>query len=545
MIQAPVVQTLEEDSGGEPWTLALRPAVCVILLALAVLTIGFGVWPSGPASDLLDFRMTSLGFSGLALATGLIGLVVVLSRPRQRTAKAGLLPYHEASPAPGGRERFLTNLAQRITSHSEAGPRLALHLIDIDRFRRLNALLGEAAGDAFLQDVTEKLRLIVENAEDLARIGDDEFALIQVGADGARHTEIFARRIRNALDDACAEVPTHARPGASIGAALFPEHAGDPVQLLQCASAGLELAKRNGGGQFRLYSTETAAAADERLDMEQAIREGLKQEWFDLLFQPQYDLHTRRLVGFEAMARLNHPERGELLPDDFIPVAEEIGLIQPLGAWIIAEALAAAADWPVHLTLSINVSAAQFHEGDVAETIVQALAKSCFEGTRLHVEISEGLLWQASESVRQQLRRLRRRGVRLVLDDFGIESSQLQALVRSTCDAVKLDRSFVGRVGTEPEANAVVRGLIKRAEAFDLPVLAEGVERAEQAHFLMSHSCHKVQGFLFGEPTHSRDLAALVAKDLRNGLAQRELEAASPDTRFHPSASRAASRMSR
>jgi diguanylate cyclase (GGDEF)-like protein len=419
-----------------------------------------------------------------------------------------------------------------------------LHLVDIDRFRRLNDLLGEAAGDAFLRDVTERLKQIAANAEDLARIGDDEFALIQMNAGGARHAEIFARRIRNTLDDACAEVPPHARPGASTGAALCPEHDADPRKLLHCASAALDASKRSGGGKFRLHSAEIARAAGDRVSIEQAIRDGLEQDRFDLLFQPQYDLQTRRLLGFEALVRLNHPELGEVLPDDFISIAEEIGLIEPLGAWIIARALATAADWPVHLTLSINVSAAQFREGDVAARIIHELASSCFEGSRLNVEIPEGLLWQASDSVRRQLRRLRRRGVRLVLDDFGVHSLQLQALVRSTCDAVKLDRSFVAPVGQELEAEAVVRGLVDTAEAYGLPVLAEGVERAEQAHFLMSHSCRKVQGFLFGQPTHPRDLAAIVAKDMRNVMVEREVDAA-PERRIYPSASRAASRMSR
>jgi EAL domain-containing protein (putative c-di-GMP-specific phosphodiesterase class I) len=255
-----------------------------------------------------------------------------------------------------------------------------------------------------------------------------------------------------------------------------------------------------------------------RLQMERAISDGLQQGWFELHFQPQYDLHTRRLTGFEALVRMNHPELGELLPAEFVPVADESGLIQPLGEWIIREAFATAVEWPQHLCLSINISLAQFRHGDIANTIVNASTKAGLACSRLRIEISETVLLAQIEAVNDQLRRLKSRGAAIVLDDFGTEISRLKLLSRSSVDAVKIDRTLVEHVGQEPASDNLIRGLIGTAQSFDLDILAEGIERAEQAHFLMSNDCRKVQGFLFGRPTRKRDLAAIIAKDLKNAI---------------------------
>ena len=341
-----------------------------------------------------------------------------------------------------GREKFLATLAAQLEAHAAAGRQLALHLVDIDRFRLVNDMLGEAQGDQFLRSVAERLLVLVENPDRLARIGDDEFAVLQQETGGARHAEIYARRIEDTLKDACAQIPRHARPGASIGVAVAPEHGQDAAALLHSASLALRAAKKAGGDTFRLYAREMEMGIETRLQMEKMLSEGLHQGWFELHFQPQYDLRSRRLTGFEALVRMNHPEEGELQPDAFLPAAEQSGLIQPLGEWIVREALTVASEWPQHLTLAINVSTAQFRHGDAAGTILSALASSGFDGARLHVEISEAILLDDTDSVRDQLKRLKRAGVTIVLDDFGIDSSRLQSLARSACDAVKIDRTL-------------------------------------------------------------------------------------------------------
>jgi len=217
---------------------------------------------------------------------------------------------------------------------------------------------------------------------------------------------------------------------------------------------------------------------------------------------------------------MNHPELGELLPGAFLPAAEESGLILPLGEWIIREALATAHEWPDHLTLSLNISPAQFQHGDIAETIATALAKTGMQGARLRLEISESVFQGDQKRISAQLGRLKGTGATIVLDDFGLSRSSLMSLSSLPCDAVKLDKSLIERVGEEPEIESLVRSLIGTAQSFDLKVQAEGIERVEQAHFLMSNDCQNVQGYLFGRPAHVGDLAAIIAKDMRKSIGE-------------------------
>ncbi len=455
-----------------------------------------------------------------AAAIVVAGLAFVLFRrfgPSRRKTPAA---YADAAIALGGRQDFLRMLASQLDAHVKSGRQLAVHVVDIDRFRAVNEVLGEAEGDAFLKLVSERLLVLVDRADRVARIGDDEFAVMQPEAGGARHAEIYSRRLQEALKDACAQVARHARPSASIGVAVSPDHGDDPAKLLHSASLALHAAKKVGGSTVRLYSREMDMALETRLQLEHAISEGLHQGWFDLHYQPQYDLGTRRLTGFEALVRMNHPKLGEVPPTVFIPVADASGLIQPLGEWIIQTALATAAEWPSDLTLSLNISLAQFRNGDVAGAILHALTSSGFQGSRLRIEVSEAVLLENTEAVNEQLKRLRSRGIAVVLDDFGLDMSRLKLLSRSPCDAVKLDRSLVERVGEVPEIEVLVRSLIGTAQSFDLDILAEGVERAEQAHFLMSNDCKKVQGFLFGRPAPAIELAAIIAKDARNAFGE-------------------------
>jgi EAL domain-containing protein (putative c-di-GMP-specific phosphodiesterase class I) len=317
-------------------------------------------------------------------------------------------------------------------------------------------------------------------------------------------------------------MPRHARPGASIGIAVAPDHGETAAKLIHSASLALREAKMAGGDTFRVYARAMEMALEACQQREKAIGDGLHQQWFELRFQPQYDLRTRRLTGFEALVRMNHPELGELLPADFLPAADESGLIQPLGEWIVRDAISTAAEWPRHLGLSINASLAQFLHGDIANVVQHALVNAGLQGSRLRLEVSEAVFLAQSATVNEQLRRLKSRGVQIVLDDFGVDNSRLQLLSGSMCDAVKLDRSLVENLGAEKSTEALLRGLIGTAQSFDLDILAEGVERAEQAHFLMANDCEKVQGYLFGRPSRKSELAVIIAKDMRNAMAGHE-----------------------
>ena len=520
----------EDESGRDSRLMLLLLAFALVLVAV------YASWMTGMGglvrAWIVGLFESPLPLAGAAAAILVLGGAVVMLRRRRRQAKAKAKPAKpvEAPVNRVSRDEFVRTLGTQVEAHEKSGRQLAVHLIDIDRFRKVNEILGEAEGDAFLRLVTERLLVLVNQPDRLARVGDDEFAVIQPEVGGVRHAEIYARRIQETLKDACAQVPRHARPGASIGIAVYPDHGDDTGEAYHCAALALHAAKTAGGGDFAIYQRELEMEITARLEMEKAVSDGLHQGWYELHYQPQYDLVTRRLTGFEALVRMSHPDLGSLAPASFLPVAEESGLIQPLGEWIARDALTTAADWPEHIALSVNVAAEQLLHGDFAGSIVNMLSQTGVDGARLRLEISESLLLAQSSAVEEQLQRLRSRGIAIVLDDFGLDRSRLQSLARTACDAVKIDRTLVERLGEEPEAENVVRSLIATARAFDLEVVAEGIERPEQARFLLSHDCRNVQGFLFGRPVPASDLGAIIAKDMRKGSEEEARAPAKPRT---------------
>jgi diguanylate cyclase (GGDEF)-like protein len=522
----------EGESGRDSRLKPILLAVAVVLVAgYAAVVTRMGDFVKQWISGILGADLPMIPIAG-AIA-GVVVLVLAYLVLRRRGAgkpkKAKPAEVTDALAKLAGRQEFFKTLETQIDAHAKSGRQLAIHLIDIDRFRAVNEVQGEAEGDAFLRLLSERLLVLVNHADRLARVGDDEFVIIQPETGGARHAEIYARRIEETCKDACAQVPRHARPGASIGVAVYPDHGTDAGKLMRSASMALDAAKKARGNRFCVFSRAMEMEVEARLQMEQAISDGLHQGWFELNYQPQYDLQSRRLTGFEALVRMNHPEMGELLPDAFLPAAEGSGLMQPLGEWIIREAVTTAKDWPAHLALSINLSVAQLRHGDVAGTIINTLSQAEMDPARLHVEVSEGVLLDDTGAIAEQLLRLKTRGVTIVLDDFGLDSSRLKALARLACDAIKLDRSLIEHVGEEPETENLVRGLIGTAHAFDLGVMAEGIERAEQAQFLVANDCPNVQGFLFGRPIAAQDLGAVIAKDMRNVSGEPEAASDSAD----------------
>lgn len=528
MIRNSAPSTPGEETGRETrLKLALLAVALVLVAGYAATVTSMGEMTARQIGVILhsDAALLAIGLIGAAAAAGGLGHLFLHGRIWRSKPKGP--DVSEVIAKLAGRKEFQKVLDAELEANAKTGRQVAIHIVDIDRFHAVNEVHGEEEGDAFLRIVTERLLVLVNRPDRLARIGDDEFVVVQPEAGGARHAEIFARRIHEAVKDACAHVPRHARPGASIGIAVAPEHGTSAAKLMRSASLALREAKRAGGDAIRIYAREMEMLLEARLKMEKAISDGLHHGWFELYFQPQYDLGSRRLTGFEALVRMNHPEMGVLLPSVFVPVADESGLIQPLGDWIVREAFSTAAEWPRHLTLSINVSMAQFRHSDVANSIIHALANSGLAAARLCIEVSEAVLLAQFEPINEQLRRLKSRGVRIVLDDFGVDNSRLQLLPGSPCDAVKLDRSLIERVGQGQEVGNLVRGLIGTAQSFKLDILAEGIERPEQAHFLMSNKCEKVQGYLFGRPTRTTELAAIIAKDLRKAIPKDEAPPAS------------------
>jgi diguanylate cyclase (GGDEF)-like protein len=492
----------------------------ILLAATVIIVVGHGLTLTrlgAGAGVLLDLALSPLATITTAIAAiATMGSLLVLAR-RRELARNPPSPAEEPAPLAvmQGRTELNETLDRLLAEHQVAGRQLSLHLVDFDRFGDLNALLGEAEGDAFLRAVAERLLVLVEQTECLGRIGDDEFAIIQPETGGARHAEIYAKRIEDTLKDACAQVSRHARPAPSIGVAVAPEHGETAARLFHNASLALRSAKRKGGGGFRVFTRDLEMGVEARLQLERAISDGLLQGWFELRFQPQYDLQSRRLSGFEAVVRMKHPQRGELLPGEFLPVAEDSGLIQPLGEWLVREAVTAAAEWPTHLTLTVGISPAQLLQGDAAAMILATAAQSGFDPSRLVVAIPETAIVAPSESLADQLQRLKGRGAAILIDHFGGNGSNLRSLSLLPGDAVRLDDGLMRQIGENTAAEDLLRGLIGTARSFGLAIMAEGVEGVAQAHFLMANGCHLVQGFLFGRPCSAAEVAAIINKDFR------------------------------
>lgn len=501
-----------------------------IKLALLLLALGL-VWAYAAQLGVLPWDFTALlkrlreptpemavqlvviaGSLGL-IATAAILIVRIVAEKRAQVATDVLAKLST-------RQQLIDTLSGELKSHHRDGRQLALHILDIDRFRLVNEVLGEAEGDAFLRAIADRLIRLAEPGFLISRTGDDEFAIVQPGIGSVRNAEILARRVEDSLTELCHAVPHHVRPSVSLGVAIAPGNGNEPLRLLHCAALALREAKLSGGACLRLYTRDIEMVVEARLRLEAAIAEGLEQNWFSVHFQPQYDLKNRRLTGFEALARLDHPQMGSIAPAMFLPIAEETGLVRQLGDWVFEEAITTASEWPEQLSLAVNLSTAQFQAADLSRRMLEILTRCGFDPRRLRLEISESVIAEKRDVSARQLDEFRAAGITIVIDDFGIAGLGFEALARSPCDAIKIDRTFMHRIGEDPAVDLAVRGLIKTANVLDLEVVAEGVERAEQAHFLMSNDCRDVQGYLFGRPAAPSEVAAIIAKDLRKTIAE-------------------------
>ena len=404
------------------------------------------------------------------------------------------------------RERLNAAL-QLAATDGAAG--FAVLCIDLDRFKAINDTLGHATGDWLLQLVAARLQDLVREGDTVARVGGDEFMLIQLGVRDPQQAVVLAERL---VSDVAAPFVLGEREvhiGASVGIALGPLHGTAPDSLLSFGDIALYEAKALGRGQVRLFTPDMDQVRRRRAELERDLRQAIADRELHLCFQPQFALASGRLVGAEALLRWTHPERGPVPPSEFIPVAEESGLIDALGLWVLRTACRAAAEWPGDLRVAVNVSPAQFHAGDLTDTVRGILGVSGLRPDRLELEITEGVFMQDSDMTRTALLGLKALGVRITLDDFGTGYSSLSYLRRMPFNKIKVDRSFVAALGQDPSALALVRSIIGLAEVLGLETNAEGVETAAQAQLLREEGCQEVQGFYFGRPMPENEFRAL------------------------------------
>ncbi|OAS25504.1 diguanylate cyclase [Methylobacterium platani] len=386
----------------------------------------------------------------------------------------------------------------------------AVLLVDLDRFKPVNDTLGHPVGDALLQKVADRLRAMVRAGDTVARIGGDEFVVLQAGVSTPGEAQALARRVVDLVGRTYMIEGQLLSIGASVGVALAPADGQDADRLLKNADLALYRAKLDGRSTFRFFEPAMDARMQARRRLELDMRQALARREFELHYQPQLNLADERLVGCEALIRWRHPERGLVSPLDFIPLAEEIGLIVPIGEWVIRQACRDAAGWPQPLAVAVNVSPAQFKSDRLVETIVSALANTGLPAARLEIEITEGVLLQDNEKTLHTLHRLRDLGVRVSMDDFGTGYSSLSYLRAFPFDKIKIDRSFVADMEAKADGEAIIRAIAGLGRSLGMTTVAEGVETAEQLRRIRAEGCTDVQGYLISKPLASDDLLRLL-----------------------------------
>ncbi len=420
-------------------------------------------------------------------------------------ARVQYLSQHDALTGLPNRARLRDYLEQNLAS-LRSGSTLTLLYIDLDRFKPVNDTLGHAAGDEVLIGVASRLRERTRDGDLVARLGGDEFVVVlhRMGEDD--DIDRLCNRIIDALSAPFIYEDQQISIGASIGVALAPSDASQANELLRCADIALYQAKDAGRGTWRAYGQEMDQRLHERLRREEELRVAIAEQQLEVHYQPRYQSHDLHIIGAEALVRWEHPQRGMLLPEQFIPLAEETGLIIPLGRWVLRQACQQAARWPGNTVVSVNLSPLQLHDDRLLEEITQALADNGLAGDRLELEVTESALLRETQNTLELLKRIKTLGVRLAVDDFGTGYSSLTTLRHYPFDVIKIDNSFVAGIGQSIEDHSIVRALIELGRGLRMRVTAEGVETEEQLRLLTDDGCTEVQGFHMSHPLPAEEL---------------------------------------
>jgi diguanylate cyclase (GGDEF)-like protein/PAS domain S-box-containing protein len=423
-----------------------------------------------------------------------------ISERKEAAERIAHLAFHDALTGLPNRAVFADHLARIVAKADESGDSVAILCVDLDGFKAVNDIYGHPAGDALLIAAAQRLRAAVRGHELVARLGGDEFAVVQSGGDQPAHAGLLAQRVVEALGEPFALGQDTVRISASIGVALFPADAADPESLVRNADMALYRAKADGRGTARFYEAAMDEALRRRRLLEADLGQAIGRGELSIHYQPLADLESGSILGFEALLRWDHAELGAIGPATFIPLAEESGLILKLGQWVLREACAEAARWTPALRLSVNLSPVQFSHGDLAAEVESVLAETGLDPGRLELEITEGLLIKDADKAIIILERLKALGVQISMDDFGTGYSSLSYFRMFPFDKVKIDQSFIRDMIGNPQARAIIRSVIGLGQGLGMPVVAEGVETAEQLEALRAEGCDQVQGYWISRP---------------------------------------------
>jgi predicted signal transduction protein with EAL and GGDEF domain len=375
--------------------------------------------------------------------------------------------------------------------------------------------LGHDGGDFLLGTIGARLREMIRIEDMVARVGGDEFVVVQTGLLGNEQARAFANRIIAVLGAPMTFNDQEIRVGCTIGIALAPVDGSSPDRLLKSADLALYDGKAGGRNCIRFFAPEMDEAMQQRIDLERIVRNAVERDQFQVYYQPLFEMSSRRLVGFEALARLPSPDGAFIPPAIFIPLAEELRLIDKIGEWVLREACHAAMSWPQSLTIAVNLSPAQFESGSIESAVTEALRLSGLEPRRLELEITETLFMRNNEATMATLNRLKKLGASIVMDDFGTGYSSLSYLWKFPFDKIKIDRSFMESFEkSEHNVEAVVKTIMALGREMNMRVTVEGVETPAQVDFLCSADVDQVQGFYFGKPVPASEVGAEILKEV-------------------------------
>lgn len=432
---------------------------------------------------------------------------------QQRTAEVDWLAYYDTVTQLPNRTLFEDRLAQAVAIARATDQSLGVLFISLDQFKKVNDSLGHGPGDSLLREFGERLKSCISKSDTVARFGGDEFALLRTQIDGTKDIIETIGLLAQVLKFSFA-LPGHELFGtASVGISMFPFDGDDGQTLLKNAGAALYKAKKSGGANYQFFTADMHELATRRLALETNLRRAIQNEEFLLHYQPRVSVDSLAITGVEALVRWQHPQLGLVSPSEFIPLAEDTGLIVPIGEWVLRHACGQAQEWQERgfapIQMSVNISARQFHDRDLSETVIRILDETGLAAKHLDLEVTESSIMQNAEFAAGVLNRLKSMGINLSIDDFGTGFSSLASLKRLPIDVLKVDQSFVRDVTTDPDDAALVMAIITLAHNLRLRVIAEGVETAEQLRFLQLLRCDEIQGYLFSRPRPAAELVEL------------------------------------
>ena len=443
---------------------------------------------------------------------GYLVAVVDITERRRAEARIAHMAHHDGLTNLPNRERFQESLRQALELAGPANKRVAVLCVDLDLFKNVNDSFGHPMGDRLLKVVADRLRSEVRGNNLVARLGGDEFAVILSAVASPNEASDYAIRLIRMLSAAYGIDDMEVVIGASIGIALSPGDGASGQELLRNADMALYRAKEDGGGVHRFFEREMDRQAQKRRDLEFDLRRAFANGEFELHYQPLVDISGDRISGFEALLRWRHPEKGMISPADFVPVAEDIGLIVALGEWVLREACTEAVKWPTDVKIAVNLSPVQFRSRNLVQMVISALAQSGLSPRRLELEITESIFLAETDANLAILHQLRELGVSISMDDFGTGYSSLSYLRSFPFDKIKIDRSFVKDLAERSDCVAIVRAISGLGRSLNITTTAEGVETMDQLDWLRAEGCNQVQGFLFSAARPAAEIEQLLCK---------------------------------